>query len=133
MEKSKAKKKKKGKKGKNITLELKFYDHSLLCQKFDMQLHSKFAQGKNMKVNTWIGITTSIEEEQLVQRKKAMTYLSEANNMYQKEISSIGEKELEPHDRGKKLWINKRLFKINSRISLLKIMIPFAFDFPLIF
>jgi hypothetical protein len=63
MEKSKQKKKKKERREKNLTLELKFYDHSLLCQKIDMQLHSKFAQGKNMKANTWIGITTSIEEE----------------------------------------------------------------------
>jgi hypothetical protein len=35
----------------------------------------------------------SIEEEHLVQQRRAMTYLSEAN-MCQKEISSIGEKEL---------------------------------------
>jgi len=62
-----------------------------------------------------------------------MTHLSEANNMYQKEISSIGEKELEPHDWRKKLWINKRLFNMNSRISVIKnndsICIWFSFDF----
>jgi hypothetical protein len=61
-----------------------------------------------------------------------MPYLSETN-MCQKKNSSIGEKELEPCDWGKKLWINQRLFNINSRISLLKIMFPFAFYFPLIY
>ncbi len=85
-----------------------------------------------MKANAWIGIT-SIEEEQLVQQKRVMTYLNEANNMCQKNLSSIGERELKPFDRRKKLWTNRKLFNINSRISLLKIMIPFAFDFPFIF
>lgn len=43
MEKSKQKKRKKRKEGaKNLTLELKFYDHGLLCQKIDMSLRSKF-------------------------------------------------------------------------------------------
>jgi hypothetical protein len=40
-----------------------------------------------MKANAWIGITTSIEEEQLVQQRRVMTYLNEANmcqkNYYQ--------------------------------------------------
>jgi hypothetical protein len=84
MEKSKQKKRRKRKEGeKNLTLELKFYDNGLLCQKIDMSLHSKFVQGKNMKANAWIGITTSVKEEQLVQRRRAMTYLSEANKMCQ--------------------------------------------------
>ncbi len=61
-----------------------------------------------------------------------MTYISEAT-MCQKKTSSIGEKELESRDQGNCFWINQRLFNINSRISLLKIMIPFAFYFPLIF
>jgi hypothetical protein len=62
-----------------------------------------------------------------------MAYLNEANNMCQKELSSIGEKELKSYDWGGKLWTNKRLFNINSRISLIKIMIPFAFNFPSVF
>jgi hypothetical protein len=34
---------------------------------------------------------------------------------------------LEPHDWGKKPYINQRLFNVNSKISKLKIMILFSF------
>lgn len=37
-----------------------------------------------MKANAWIGITTSIEEEELVQQIRVMTYLNKANDMCQK-------------------------------------------------
>jgi hypothetical protein len=58
-------------------------------------------KAKHMKANAWIGITISIEEEQLVQQRRVMTYLNEANNMCQKKLSSIGEKELKPCDQEK--------------------------------
>ncbi len=54
------------------------YAKKLTCNNIQ-NLH----KAKNMKANAWIGITTCVEEEQLVQQRRAMTYLSEANNMCQ--------------------------------------------------
>jgi len=95
-------------------------------------LHLKFAQGKThesecMDRNNnkhWRGTTSTT--------KKGNDILKWSQHV-SKKLLSIGEKKLKPYDWKKKLWTNRKLFNINSRISLLKIMIPFAFDFPLIF